>query len=416
MSILTVFLMILLTIFFIVILYPIAIKVGLTDRPNHRKQHKTPTPLIGGLACYLSILLVLLVVDNIFPHQYAYISASTLLVVVGLWDDYKGLGVRFRFIAQIIAVLIMIQGADLKIADLGYLTGFGSLRLEAFATVFTVFAVVGGINAFNMIDGIDGLAGGLVWVSLATLAAIACFFQNNQLCYFSLLLMATATSFLLFNLRILGRSNAKIFLGDTGSTFFGFTICWLIIYASQSEQPLMPPALVLWIIALPLLDSICIMMRRFAKGRSPFAADREHLHHILLLAGFSVNQVVFMLLMTALLLSTFGIGIAFVFDYPDEILLVLFLVFFCSYFWCMEHAWKMMKIARYLRTKHGTLVERTDDRRKGDRRVSVQVVAVERRVSDRRTSLDRRYVPTPEEINSVYKKQKLIRKLLLNIN
>ena len=390
------------TIFFIIVLYPVALKTDLTDRPCHRKQHKKPTPLIGGLAAYLAILVTISINDGYFPHQFAYILASALLVCVGLVDDCKGLGVRIRIIAQIMAVLIMTEIADVKITDLGDIVALGNIHLGVFATAFTIFAVVGGINAFNMIDGIDGLAGGLTLISISTIAAIAWWFQDIQLFNFCCILIAVIIGFLIFNLRIFGRSSAKIFLGDTGSTLFGFTVCWLAIYSSQGEHKLISPALVLWIIAIPLIDSVCIMCRRQSKGRSPFAADREHLHHILTLAGYSINQVLIRLLVFALFLCSIGITAKFSLNYPDHVLFASFLILFVGYYWCMRHAWTMMKIARYLHTKQGGN-DISCDRRKAERRIKTNITVERRALENRRVVPERRYIPSQEEVMAAYK-------------
>ena len=117
------------TVFFILALYPCALKIGFTDKPCHRKQHKKPTPLIGGIAIYFAILVTLFFNANPLPNQTAFIAAATLLVGVGLMDDYKGLGVKIRLIAQIAAVLIMAEFAHIKIIDLGDLLGLGNIHL-----------------------------------------------------------------------------------------------------------------------------------------------------------------------------------------------------------------------------------------------------------------------------------------------
>lgn len=402
-----------LSIFFITILSPLATRVGLTDRPDHRKQHKVPTPLIGGLACYFAIAILLVCNKGLFPHQLAYFTASTLLVLVGLIDDYKTLGVKIRLLTQVLAVLIMTEVADVKINSLGYLVDFGELHLGAFSTIFTVFAVVGGINAFNMIDGIDGLAGGLTLVAILTIAVLAHFSGQSQLCQFCGLYIAIISGFLAFNCRIFGRQNAKIFLGDTGSTLLGFTVCWLAIYASQGKQAIMPPALVLWIIALPLLDSVCIMGRRISKGRSPFAADREHLHHILALAGYSINQVLVKLIGAAILLASLGAAIVMGVEAPDELLIGFFLMVFAAYVWCMCNAWTMVKIARYLRTTNGGSSTRASDRRQSDRRMKVTTVAVERRsVDNRRVLAERRFIPSESQLQTVYRREYIFKGVL----
>lgn len=390
------------TIVFILLLYPIALRIGLTDRPSHRKQHSEPTPLIGGLAIYLAILLTLSLIHINLPNQIAFIAAATLLVFVGFIDDYKNLSVNIRLMAQIAASLIMTEIADIKINDLGDIFAFGNINLGTYATAFTVFAVVGGINAFNMIDGIDGLAGSLTLISIMAIATMSWLSQDWALLNFCLVMIASIIAFLIFNLRIFGRANAKIFLGDTGSTVFGFTVCWLAIYASQGENRMITPTSVLWIIAVPLFDSVCIMLRRISKGRSPFSPDREHLHHILSLAGYSVNQTLATLLVSSLILSITGIATSFFLKVSQSVLFMSFVLLFTCHYWCMNRAWKMMKIARYLRSKKAE-DEKTKARRKNERRGTQYYLDIgERRtMEDRRNSEERRYIPTAEQLEKI---------------
>ena len=167
------------TIIFILILYPCAIKLGFIDHPCLRKQHKHPTPPIGGLAIFLGTLLTMYFFDIQMPHQSAFMSAMALLVLVGAIDDHRELNVKIRLLAQIIAALIMSEFADIKITSLGDLLGFGPVLIaHHYSTLLTVFAVVGGVNAFNMIDGIDGLAGSSSMVSIALTSVIALSFNN----------------------------------------------------------------------------------------------------------------------------------------------------------------------------------------------------------------------------------------------
>ncbi len=394
------------TIVFILALYPFALKIGLTDRPSHRKQHSEPTPLVGGLAVYLAILVTLSLNHINLPNQIAFFAAATLLVLVGLIDDYKTLGVKIRLLAQITASLIMAEIADIKINDLGDIFGFGNVNLGNYATAFTAFAVVGGINAFNMIDGIDGLAGGLTLISIIAIATVSWLFQNWALLDFCIVMIASIIAFLLFNLRIFGRANAKIFLGDTGSTVFGFTVCWLAIYASQGENRILTPTMVLWIIAVPLFDSVCIMLRRLSKGRSPFAPDREHLHHILSLAGYSVNQILITLIACSLFLTTTAIAASFFLNISQDVLFMSFLLLFLCHYWSMNHAWTLMKIARYLRTKKSD-DEKSKTRRKKERRAKQCELDIgERRIlGDRRNNEERRYIPTEEQLEKIAKQK-----------
>ncbi len=362
-------------------LQPLAIKMGLTDQPSSRKTHSGEIPLIGGICIYLCLLILYYWLPI---HNLAYLIAASLIVVCGIIDDYKDVSYKIRLIIEVLAVLIMITWGGVHIISLGNLLGFGEIQLGYFSYIFTAFAIVGGINAFNMIDGIDGLAGSLSLVAFFLIYAIA--FNHSEIFTLCLVFIPAISAFLFFNLRLFGRKKASIFLGDTGSMLFGFTISCLIIRASQGENNTIPPVAVLWLIALPLFDSVSIMFRRLQKGRSPFEPDREHFHHILPLAGYSINQTVSIIVAISLTLSTLGlIGIK-VLKFPEWLMFLLFLGFFALYYWGMSHAWMVMKIARYIR-------EHKNDRRKKDRRVeNVAYSGSERRVTqDRRSGIDRRY-------------------------
>ncbi len=325
------------TVILIFIACPYAKKIGFIDTPCSRKQHTNPTPPIGGLVIYLSTLLTLLIYDINLPHQTAFILAISLLVIVGAIDDHKELNVKIRLLTQIIAALIMAEYGDIKITDVGNLFGHGTLHLGQYATLMTVFAVVGGINAFNMIDGIDGLSGSSALISISLVALLAVLFNNPLLLNLSLVFMGAIMAFLAFNLRIFGRQKGSIFLGDSGSTLLGFVVCWLIISASQGENRMISATLVLWLIAIPLCDSVCIMMRRIHKGRSPFSADREHLHHVLPMKGFSINQTLAIILAMSVLLAVLALTASLFFKVSDNHLFIAFLAFFSVFYWAMHN-------------------------------------------------------------------------------
>ncbi len=372
----------------IAILYPWAQILGLTDKPCHRKQHKKPVPLIGGLSIYLAIVATLFYNSAPLPNQTAFIAAITLLVCVGLIDDYKGLGVKTRMLTQIAAGFIMAEYADIKIENLGNLFGFGDIHLGAYATAFTIFAVVGGINAFNMIDGMDGLAGCLTLISILSLATVSWLDHSEALFSYCLIFIACLLAFLSLNIRIFGRSSAKIFLGDTGSTMLGFSVCWLAIGASQGENSLITSTTVLWIMALPLFDSVCIMFRRLRKGSSPFDPDREHLHHIFSIAGFNNNLTLILMFGIALSLSILGIAASRYFGISDTILFWSFLLLFSGHYRLMNYAWKKIKISRFLNTN-----------RVLGRRSENQGIEHDRRSG----GYERRYIPSELELKKYYR-------------
>ncbi len=329
------------TIALIIKLKPLAVKTGLIDVPDTRKQHSGHIPLIGGVTIFLSIVFTLFLGGLLNPHHLAYLAASIFLVTVGLIDDYKNIGTLPRFGTQIAAALIMINAGHVQIQNLGNLLGYGEIRLQQYSGLFTVFAVVGGINAFNMIDGMDGLAGSLALCVFLVIIFLCDAAAHSNIMLLSLLFVTSLTGFLYFNLRICGR-RASVFLGDTGSTLIGFSVCWFLIALSQGANRSIEPVTVLWILALPLMDTVAIMIRRIRQKRSPFAPDREHFHHILPVAGFSHNQTLVIILTVSILLTVFGLSGEY-FHIKTAVMFYGFLALFFIYLWAMSHAWQIMK-------------------------------------------------------------------------
>ncbi len=384
----------------ILVLIPVAHFVGLTDKPSSRKKHDGEIPLIGGIAIYFGLLISVYMVglnESGSREFYILSTALTLIVVLGLIDDKYHLGIRIRFIGQSIAVLIMIFGLKAEIVQLGNILGFGVLKLGLTSVFFTVFAFVGGINAFNMLDGLDGLAGSLSIMYLVILAALFGYFNNTNMFDTCVLLSMSLLAFLVFNSRFFGRKKALIFLGDTGSMLLGFVLVWMLIYLSQIAKVIYPVT-VLWILAIPLFDTVGIMLRRIRKGQSPFHADRGHFHHILLHAGYSVNQTVFFIISISAVFSLFGIMCQFM-RIPEWVMFYSFLTSFALYYWGISHAWHVMKKVRHIRLPEARdrliIISRRveiDRRVVAERRVhSSPWYQYERRILiDRRLGVDRR--------------------------
>lgn len=380
------------TILLIVVLRPVAMRMGLVDLPNARKSHRAPTPLVGGLAIFIGLGLgFFLCKDGPIPlsqrEVYSFFGAGFLLVAVGVVDDFLELSPAVRFVAQVIAALLMIFGAGVVLSDLGSMTPGGAvLRLGLLAVPFTVFATLGVINALNMCDGIDGLSGSLALTSLSGLILAAYTWGVPADTALLPILGTGILAFLLFNLRLLGRERASIFMGDAGSMFLGFALTWYAIALSQGEHRTLPPAAALWFLMIPIFDAVSMMLRRIRKGRSPFAADREHLHHIFLLAGYSVNETV--LVMTGVASCGVFIGLACIYlEVPDIVVAGAFLVTGIGYFWMISHAWRVLRFLRtsICRREGGT------DRRKN---VDTAYTGPERRSGkDRRIQTSARATP-----------------------
>jgi UDP-N-acetylglucosamine 2-epimerase (hydrolysing) len=268
-------------------LRPLAPRLGLVDRPNARKCHRGRIPLIGGLCFFLGLVAGLSYLDVIDSFVVALLGASALILLTGLVDDLYDLSVKSRLTIQIGTVLAVIAATGVHIDGLGRLFGDSQLRVYALGIPLTVLAVVGLMNAFNMLDGIDGLAGGLAMVGILAVIAFSSGTGWQALSVLMLLqlLMVALIPYLGVNLG--WPDGRKIFMGDAGSTLVGFLLGWSLIYLSQPRVGHIAPVDVLWCVAIPLMDTLGVMVRRMRLGRSPFKADRQHLHHLLLDAGYS---------------------------------------------------------------------------------------------------------------------------------
>ncbi|KJY90431.1 undecaprenyl-phosphate alpha-N-acetylglucosaminyl 1-phosphate transferase [Pseudoalteromonas piscicida] len=326
---------------------PVAERFGLVDVPCSRKKHVGAIPLIGGVSIFVAVLASIIVFLPLEKKLIVYLICAAAIVLLGVIDDYRQLGVKIRLGVQALVALIMMWGSDAYIHNLGNLFGFGSIDLGLLGIPFTVIAVIAAINAFNMIDGIDGLAGAM---SITTFAAILILMGVNggQLSVLPLIIIATIVPYLAFNLGVLGHRNKKIFMGDAGSMFIGLSVIWLLMIATQSEvDNAFSPVTALWIIAIPLMDMMAIIIRRVKKGHSPFKADRDHLHHVFMRIGFSSRKALITISTLAVFLASIGI-VGELIGIPHWFMLVLFIGIFVAYSACIQHAWK---VARFLR-KH----------------------------------------------------------------
>jgi UDP-GlcNAc:undecaprenyl-phosphate GlcNAc-1-phosphate transferase len=289
------------------VLVPISKPVGLLDYPDSRKQHQFATPLVGGLAIFMGLLAGWLWLGH--PHRFDVVVLGTacVLVVLGALDDKYDLRVGVRVLVQTIAVLVVIATTHVYVHSLGVLNGH-DLTLGWLGIPFTLFAVIGLINAFNLMDGIDGLAGCLALVSAGAVALLSPSETPTYLTAIVFLLAAALYPYLVSNLGLLGR-RAKVFLGDSGSVVLGYVIAWTLIVLSQSTPRRISPGLVLWCVALPVMDTLAVVYRRLQRGVSPFTPDRTHIHHLLLNAGLGPHQTLACLVAFAAVLPFVGVGV-----------------------------------------------------------------------------------------------------------
>jgi UDP-GlcNAc:undecaprenyl-phosphate GlcNAc-1-phosphate transferase len=334
-------------------LSPLARSAGLVDKPDARKKHKGEIPLIGGPAIFVAVFAAM-VISGIglsksaeWTNFGAFCLAGMLLILAGTVDDYLDLTPTQKLVCQTLAALVMVFGAKIVLLDLGALGVDNELLvLGLLAVPVTLLATVGVVNAINMTDGLDGLAGSLVLVNLLGLMVATVLFGQGEGLGLLAILGAAIFGFLAFNYRMPWRPTAVVFLGDSGSMFLGFTVAWFAIKFTQGDSKVLAPAAALWFLILPLFDTVTLTVRRILKRRPPFGADREHLHHIFLLAGFTVSETV--AIMVAISILGVGVGLAGTyFQLPDYALLTSFLVAGGLYFWMIMHSWSVMRFLRY---------------------------------------------------------------------
>ena len=270
-------------------------RVGLVDHPAGRKGHEVPTVLVGGLAIFLSMLLTMFLAGLLRDQSASLMIAMLVVVGIGLADDAHEIGYRSKFFAQLIAALVIVSGTSIHVTHLGDIFGFGDFSLDKWSYLVTAIAIIGMMNAINMIDGLDGLAGTQVLVSVTFFALVALGAGDARMGTELLILGGAIAGFLVFNLRSPWLKRALVFLGDTGGLFLGLLLAWYSVRLAGGETAPLRPMTAVWIVAVPLLDMGAVMFRRMVQKKSPFHPDRQHLHYIFLDAGFSVNQVVFMM-------------------------------------------------------------------------------------------------------------------------
>lgn len=295
------------------IAYRLAFKVGAVDVPrDKRRMHKKPTPRIGGLAIIFGFMVAIFCFGRLTRELTAILCGAAIIAAMGFIDDCKNLDAKLKFVIQIVAALVVMIGGNIRItvftnpnifSDSPYLVL--PWWLSGVATIIWIVFIT---NAVNFIDGLDGLAAGVSAIMSVSLVFVAIRMGEYPVAVIGLALMGACFGFLPFNF-----NPAKIFMGDTGSTFLGFILATLSIQGVFKSYAVISFAVPLLILGLPLFDAMFAMIRRIYHGQSPMSADRGHLHHRLIDMGFSQKQTVFILYaisgilgITAVLLAEYG--------------------------------------------------------------------------------------------------------------
>lgn len=273
----------------------VSIIKNLFDEPSERKAHKSSIPTLGGVAIFAGVIFSFTFWSIGLDYQATqYIIAATLVMFfIGLKDDIIELTASKKFYGQILATLIIVLFANIRITTLCGIFGIYDIPYW-FSIVISFFTILLIINAYNLIDGIDGLAGGIGAIASFTFGLW--FYNYNQipLCILSFALFSALLAFLVYNF-----SPANIFMGDTGSLIVGLILSILAIHFIQlsfiSPPDAFPfrsgPAMAIAILIIPIFDTLRIFIVRTFNRKSPFVADRNHIHHVLLDLGLTHREV-----------------------------------------------------------------------------------------------------------------------------
>ena len=322
----------LLTLMLVRLLIPPATQMGWVDKPSTRKHHTYPIPVVGGLALWAAFASGALLTCQ-WSTCWLMLVPMTCVMLVGFYDDIHHAHPHYRLGLQFGIALLLLLSPETQLSHLGDLLGLGGIETGWFAWLLTPFAVTGLINAFNMMDGLDGLSAGLALVAVGLMLMLGLNGLTPVTGMMGLLgvLAAALCGFLVYNLRYPGHPRATVFMGDAGSNLLGFLLAWFLIRFSQSGAGVLDPVTALWIVALPLMDTVAVMVRRWRQGLSPFAADRQHLHHVLLGRGFTDGQVVAMMLMLGLGIGLTGVLLQWL-VLPECLRFYVFLLMFAVYY------------------------------------------------------------------------------------
>lgn len=253
--------------------------LGVLDEPNSRKVHDQAIPRVGGIGIAVGVLLPTLLWARDDPSLAGCLIGALVVLIGGIWDDFKSLTQTQKAIFQLAAVAIVIQSGVL----IEHVPFFGLDPAPVWVSYpLTVLFIMGATNATNLFDGLDGLAGGCILLSLGVLAAFSYSAGGNVITLVALALSGATFGFLRFNTH-----PASVFMGDSGSQFLGFTTAILSILLIEKTHAALNFGLPLLILGLPILDTAMVIVLRLKAGRSPFRPDNRHIHHQLLKLGIN---------------------------------------------------------------------------------------------------------------------------------
>jgi UDP-GlcNAc:undecaprenyl-phosphate GlcNAc-1-phosphate transferase len=314
----------------------LARRIGALDHPNARSIHQRPVPRIGGVAIFVSsmcLILSVLYLHNDIGEAFrdvrlqvtVLLGSAAFIFLLGLVDDLHHLSARFKLLAQLAAAGALCF-VGVRIDEIGLSDG-QPIPLGWLGCPLTLLWVVGITNAVNLSDGLDGLAAGISAIACGVIAALSLHSDNPMMAVFALSLMGSLSGFLVFNF-----NPARVFMGDCGSLFLGYTIAASSVMCMTKSSALVGLTLPALALGVPIFDTLFSMLRRFLERRSLFAPDRRHFHHRLLEMGLHQRHAVMIIYVLTLVSSGLGLLMIVVRDWDALIIfggiLLLLLVAF----------------------------------------------------------------------------------------
>ena len=314
-------------------------RMNFVDFPGERKVHSAPIPRIGGVAMVIGAVLPIAMWLVPQREVVALLLGMGVILIFGVWDDRRNLDYRIKFFGQLIAALIVVVYGGVRIETLPF-AGLQPLS-PGLSIPLTVFALLGITNAINLADGLDGLAGGTTLLSLGAIALLAYLQNDLTVVLIALAVIGSILGFLRFN-----TYPARIFMGDGGSQFLGFSAGALVVMLTYDTHSALSSALPLLLLGLPILDTLMVMTQRLLERRSPFSPDKNHIHHKLLALGLDHYEAVFLIyvVQASLVLAAYSLR------YQADAVIISIYALFClsvwsSLAWAIRCGWQV-RIAR----------------------------------------------------------------------
>lgn len=274
-----------LALLFTPIVRKLAFVIGAVDQPNARKVHSRIMPRLGGVAIYMAFVLMVLATQTLTKQTIGLLLGATIIVGLGIVDDVREVTPKVKLLLQFVAATILICfGIEVEFITNPF---GGIIQLGWFSIPVTLLWIIGVTNAVNLVDGLDGLAAGIAGIAAGTLGVVAWMQGKHIEAGLALILMGSIFGFLRYNFY-----PAKIFMGDSGSMFLGFTLSALSIMGLAKSAAVISLFIPILVLGVPIMDTLFAIIRRYINKQPIFQADKDHLHHRLLASGLSHPQTV----------------------------------------------------------------------------------------------------------------------------